>query len=279
MKDVCNCLRFLPRVCYSGSIHDIESEQCSWSSILREHAKDPLLLRSLVFVLWILDCVHMALVMIAVYHYQVTNFENILILLKPHWSISSIPIVTTMTTGIIRGIFAYRLWKLGAGARTVPIIIIVASLFILGDATYFSAKEFFWPAWSSVSQYSWCLYAGFGCEIAVDSIITITQYQFMTRLQRGTTFRSTSSVVNLLVMYSINSCLLTGTCAVCTMITLVWYVPRYFHIYRLLLRIVKIVYQCPACQFERAQLPPEESHEDHPQNGRNAHRFWHRFII
>ncbi|OCH91939.1 hypothetical protein OBBRIDRAFT_727855, partial [Obba rivulosa] len=53
----------------------------------------------------------------------------------------------------------------------------------------------------------WSLYAGFSCEIVADGIITVFQYLILRRFRTG--IRSTDSVIQVLMIYTINTCLVT----------------------------------------------------------------------
>ncbi|OCH91922.1 hypothetical protein OBBRIDRAFT_487959 [Obba rivulosa] len=167
----------------------------------------------------ILDCLHAALITDAVYYYVVTNFGNIPSIVRPYWSLSAVPIVTTVITLIIRGIFAYRLWKLSGGGIVVPMAIIAGSLWIMGAATYFAIKISHVDSWFSAQRYSWSLYSGFGCETVVDVVITVSQCLYFRRLQNGLGFNSTNAVIHTLMVYSINTCVVTSLCGICCLIT------------------------------------------------------------
>ncbi|OCH87116.1 hypothetical protein OBBRIDRAFT_796535 [Obba rivulosa] len=183
----------------------------------RQHHKDPLSLRSLVFLLWILDAVHVGLITCGMYHYLITHFGNVFAAIKPYWSILTMIMVTNISNIIVRGIFAFRLWKLSGGAILVPITIGFLSLYIAGDAFYFAVRGLSMTSYFAFHQFSWSLYAGFSCEVIADSIITISQCLILQRFRTG--IRSTDSVIYVLITYSINTCLLTSVCAILCLMT------------------------------------------------------------
>ncbi|EMD31414.1 hypothetical protein CERSUDRAFT_127429 [Gelatoporia subvermispora B] len=159
----------------------------------RDHPKDHVLLRILVFFLWVLDCLHVVLLTNGVYFDLVTSFGNLVAVSKPHWSYSTLPLVTCIITLTVRGV-----WKMSKGMIVIPIAIAAGSLYVLGDATYFGVRELFVENWSDSHQFSWSLYAGFGCEIVVDVAITVLQYVYLRKFQSGASFGS------------INTCLVTS---------------------------------------------------------------------
>ncbi|EMD31607.1 hypothetical protein CERSUDRAFT_88950 [Gelatoporia subvermispora B] len=202
----------------------------------RQHHKDPLFLRSLVFFLWILDALHVGLITGGMYSYLITHFGDVIAIAKPSWSILTMIIVTVSTLRIsarfdvnsrpqnisniiVRGVFSYRLWKLSGRSKLVPIAIGILSLYTAGDAFYFAVRGLSVPSYFLFHQFSWSLYAGFGCEVVTDSIITVSQCLILWRFRTG--IESTDSVIYVLVTYSINTCLLTSICAMLCLITFV----------------------------------------------------------
>ncbi|OCH91938.1 hypothetical protein OBBRIDRAFT_833844 [Obba rivulosa] len=113
----------------------------------KEKNTDPIWLRSMVLVLWFLDGVHTTLLTSAVY-YDLSHFGDLLAIFKVYWSIPVMIIVTGVSNTIVRGIFAYRLWKLSNGGILVPAVIGVLSL-------YHTGKEIVEPSSTSLSSGFW----------------------------------------------------------------------------------------------------------------------------
>jgi len=181
--------------------------------------RDTKILKGLVFLLWILDALHAALLTWSMYYYLVTNFGNLLAIVKPYWTVAAVIILTNVTNLIVRCVFAHRLWKLSGGAVLVPLIIGALSLYICGEAFYFVAKGLSVPTYFMTRPYSWSLYAAFGSEILADSMITVLQYLYLRRFRTETGFKSTDTVVQILMIYSINTCLVTSICGILCLIT------------------------------------------------------------
>ncbi|KAJ7587513.1 hypothetical protein C8J56DRAFT_1081803 [Mycena floridula] len=78
-------------------------------------------LKSLAVFVGLLDFAHLALVSHTVYHYTVVNFNNPAALGDVVWSSVIEAIPTAITTFIVQGFYAYRIWNLGNkiwGAKT-----------------------------------------------------------------------------------------------------------------------------------------------------------------
>ncbi|KAI0641623.1 hypothetical protein C8Q79DRAFT_281903 [Trametes meyenii] len=178
----------------------------------RRNQRDPTLLKSSVFVLWILDSIHAGLITGAMYWYCITNFTNLLAVQRPIWPIPTMIIVSNLSNSIVRGIFGYRLWKLSKHSFILPGVIAVFSVFIVVDALYFAIKLYHKKLYSDINQFSWSLYLGLSVEATVDLIVAIAQCLLLRSFETG--IRRTDSVIRVLITYSINTGLLTSLCAI-----------------------------------------------------------------
>ncbi|OCH91936.1 hypothetical protein OBBRIDRAFT_825042 [Obba rivulosa] len=186
----------------------------------RRKSQDPFAMRCLVFLIWILDCFHVTLVTLGIYSYLVTHFDDIVVASKPNWSFSMLPATTTISMVVIRSVFVYRLWKLSNKSVFMPIVVAALSLFSTGDSIYLSVKLLSIPSWLALRQYSWCMYGGLGAQILAEVIIMTSQYTYLRRFRCfNSTFTSTSSVIQTIMTYSINTCLIVCLCAVMCLVT------------------------------------------------------------
>ncbi|EMD31397.1 hypothetical protein CERSUDRAFT_100423 [Gelatoporia subvermispora B] len=202
---------------FSAALFGVTSVQ-SWI-FFKNNRQDGPVLRSLIFFLWFLDALHAALLTWSMYHYLVTDFGNLLAVIRPFWTIAAVIVLTNTTNMFVRGIFAWRLWKLSGGVILVPVVIGLLSLYICGEAFYFVAKGLSVPTYFQMRPYSWSLYTAFAAEIVADGMITVLQYLYLRRYRTGMRYKSTDSVVQLLMMYSINTCLVTSMCGILCLIT------------------------------------------------------------
>ncbi|KAI0929141.1 hypothetical protein AcV5_006483 [Taiwanofungus camphoratus] len=89
---------------------------------------DPLALKSLVFILWLLDSVHLAFITHTVYTYTITDFGDPLAITKPIWSVIAQVLVTCLSDMLIRGFFCHWVWKLSFRSRFIVAPIAASSL-------------------------------------------------------------------------------------------------------------------------------------------------------
>ncbi|KAF8629964.1 hypothetical protein AX17_005530 [Amanita inopinata Kibby_2008] len=166
------------------------------------------------------DTVQLVLVTHALYYYMVSNYDNPIILLYPNWSILS-QVFATATSGIIvRGVFAWRVWLSElwsyvpkASSLLCPtvtrhnkiLIIIIAlatvSTFVCGVA--FAASGFFIGTFVNLMHISHFLYTALASSVAADTLIAASLCVSLSKSRTG--FKTTDSLVNVLMLYAINS--------------------------------------------------------------------------
>ncbi|KAM5537064.1 hypothetical protein V8D89_009210 [Ganoderma adspersum] len=183
----------------------------------KRNGSDPVYLQALIFLLWILDSLHLALIVHAVYFYAVTNFSKILNLLIPTWSILSQIIVTGVSDLAVRGVFCHRVWKLSEQNYFLTIAITISSLTVFSGSIAFAAKGFGLSSFTQLSEISDILYLSLGSGVVADVLIAGSMCVLLARRRTG--FSRTDSVVRVLMMYSINTGALTSLCALLTLLT------------------------------------------------------------
>ncbi|OBZ73066.1 hypothetical protein A0H81_07242 [Grifola frondosa] len=186
----------------------------------RQHYNDPLSLRSLIIVLWICDSIHTALVTHVMYFYLVTNFTNVAAVAKPIWSITAMIMVSNISNSICDRISAMEIGRPFAHSSCrywFTVVFNPTMMIKIGDGFYFAVECLKIPSYVNIRAFSWSLYVGFSAEVVVDGIITVSQCLLLRRFRTG--FRSTDSMVHVLMAYSINTGLLTSLCAIACLIT------------------------------------------------------------
>ncbi|KAI0701759.1 hypothetical protein C8Q76DRAFT_240747 [Earliella scabrosa] len=178
---------------------------------------DPLYLKCLVFLLWVLDSLHLALITHAVYFYTVINFTNIIQLTIPTWSILSQIVVTGVSDLAVRGVFCHRVWKLSNRNWPLLIAIIISSLVVFGGGMAFAVKGFRIPNFEALSEISDILYISLGSGVFADVLIAASLCFLLAKRRTG--FARTDSTVRVLMLYSINTGGLTSLCALLCLLT------------------------------------------------------------
>ncbi|EED84197.1 predicted protein [Postia placenta Mad-698-R] len=172
-----------------GRLYGITSLQAFF--YYKQHPRDPPLIRWLVCGLWCLDSLHMALIEYAAYYYMVLNFADPFDIVKPIWSVMVMIIVSNLQPPAME--MEWKGHHLALDHSRTGRIVLVDH------------------------RRRWSLYVGFGLEVVVDGIITVSQCLVLRRFRTG--IRSTDSIISVLMVYSINTGMLTSLCAIVCLIT------------------------------------------------------------
>ncbi|GJE98226.1 hypothetical protein PsYK624_144510 [Phanerochaete sordida] len=181
------------------------------------HFNDGVVLRSLVSFLWVLDSLHLALICHTIYFYAVTNFANPLAMLDVTKTIMAHVIVTGISDVTVRGIFAYRVWLVSQGKRLLLIAIIVPSLLCFACSIAFPIRGLQIGTYAGFAHISWILYTAFITGVIADTTIALSLCYFLAKRRTGV--RRTDSIVRILMIYSVNTGVLTSLCAICVLVT------------------------------------------------------------
>ncbi|KAG9225088.1 hypothetical protein CCMSSC00406_0008748 [Pleurotus cornucopiae] len=221
----------------------------------RSSENDRRTFKALILFLWILDTLHLALVTHALYFYMITNFANPEAVVVPSWSILAQVYVTCISDLIVRGVFARRVWLLSGKKYFLVILIAVFSLLtaIVGFGKSSNMNELQleltnWPALTPVfaskafelgsflafQSISWMMYTALSSGVASDVVIAVSLVTALLRSRTG--FKRADSLVNTLMLYTINTglfttfvpvseslCILTCIASLCTGLCFITY--------------------------------------------------------
>ncbi|KII84002.1 hypothetical protein PLICRDRAFT_435591 [Plicaturopsis crispa FD-325 SS-3] len=181
------------------------------------HARDRAWLRSLIAVLWVLDTFDSCLHAHILYHYLVSNFLDPLAMAVPVWSVIIHVFMTSLQDFIIRLLFARRVlrlsnrnWLLTSGIFAVSLLDLVCGIAITGRA--FKVASF-----AELNTMSWLFYLNFAAGTTADAYVASSLCYYLHKSRTG--FPRTESLINVLMMYTINTGLLTAIDASLGMIT------------------------------------------------------------
>ncbi|KDQ53886.1 hypothetical protein JAAARDRAFT_196997 [Jaapia argillacea MUCL 33604] len=167
--------------------------------------------------LWALDGLHLAFITHSMYYYMVTSFSNFLAITVPTWSILAHVLVTSISDLIVRGVFAKRVWRLSGGNWYLTTAIAATTVFVFGGGMAYGIKAFSIHTYHDLDQIAWLMYATLASGVVADALIAVSLCILLNRNRTG--FKKTDSVVSLLMMYTINTGLLTSLCAISTFVT------------------------------------------------------------
>ncbi|THG97603.1 hypothetical protein EW026_g4439 [Hermanssonia centrifuga] len=174
---------------------------------------DGKVLKGLVFALWVLDGLHLALITHAIYICAIADFGNYAALLQAHILTGSISDL------IVRSIFVYRIWRLG-GSRfnfiLTPAIVSLSLLPIPGSIVII-VECVLNDTFAQMSRFAWAFYIAVAGALVADVIFSSTLCVMLAKRRTG--IKWTDSIVHTLMLYSISTCAFTTFCEGAVIIT------------------------------------------------------------
>ncbi|KAF8963151.1 hypothetical protein BDZ97DRAFT_1051936 [Flammula alnicola] len=215
---------------------------------------DHISFRVLIYALWVLDTFHLALVTHALYFYLIKSYSNPLALLSPNWSIISQVFVTCVSDLVVRAIYGRRVWMISHNIF-VSVLVSITSAAAFGEpfkivtmlclTNYVSRRRncfrspgvsirmqsslqpprvknfllysFLEKTFANFSHISYLIYIALGSAVAADILIATSLCISLSRSRTG--FKKTDSMVTALMLYAINSSVLTTVCSAACFIT------------------------------------------------------------
>ncbi|KLO11554.1 hypothetical protein SCHPADRAFT_464941 [Schizopora paradoxa] len=218
------------------------------------YPKDPRWTKNIVSSLWIMDTFHICLVSHAIYYYLVINYDNPASLQAGIWSLYLSIGVNVTIAFVTQCFFTHRLHQLSGGKWwiTGPIFITVIAHFCFGigisrpTLNPFDPNQIQLPLpletmielyqkedFNNLSQITYIAALPFAVlAVLSDVLITVALCVLLHNSRTG--FRSTNSMLNLIIVYAINRCLLTSIIAIIEMVMFVtaqetlWYLAADF---------------------------------------------------
>ncbi|KAJ8469591.1 hypothetical protein ONZ51_g8892 [Trametes cubensis] len=195
---------FLGLMLYGLTLH----QSYRYYRLFREDIK---LIKTIVFSTVVLETIHIVLCMHICYYYLVTNYFNPLALLDGVWSIRILPISTALVILLSEGFFVRRVYLIGARYRPVVLVIVISKA-----SWSASVEAFIRPTFADFDNVAWMTSAAFGAAVVIDLLLTGTLIITLHKSRTG--FKRTDSLIDVLIIYTINTGLLTGIFSVLSLI-------------------------------------------------------------
>ncbi|KDR79684.1 hypothetical protein GALMADRAFT_154478 [Galerina marginata CBS 339.88] len=201
--------------------------------------QDPTFLKTVICFLWsvvisemdvsdyfcfrVIDTLHLAFIAHALYFYLITNYGNPTALEFPTWTILSQIYLTICSDSTVRIIYARRVWIFSRSLMAnIGIGLIILFPFVSGF-TYCTLTFTEDTSFISAIRISYLLYISFGSAVLADLIIATALCVSLYRSRTGS--KRTDPLLTVLMLYAINSTVLTTVCQLACFITnIIW--PR-----------------------------------------------------
>jgi len=181
--------------------------------------EDRVALRMFVAALWLLDALDFALNSHTIYYYLVTNYTNPLTLGgKVPWSLSSHVLITSVVDFMIRGMFARKIFHLSHKNYLLTGGLLATSSLDLVVGTIITVKAFALSSIQNLAPLHNLFYVNFAAGTGSDIYVASVLCYYLAKSRTGFNTR-TDSIITILMLYTINTGLLTAIDAAMGLIT------------------------------------------------------------
>ncbi|KAI0788185.1 hypothetical protein C8Q74DRAFT_663480 [Fomes fomentarius] len=175
----------------------------------RLYPTDPRLLKLMVLVLWGLDTFHTVLSLHVCYFYLISNYLNPERLLSGVWSMRLTVITTGAVIALTHIFFARRIFLIGN--RNIYLMIVIGLLLLTetGFCLAATVETFIAITFEAYTEhFKWIIPCSLGTAVVIDAVTTSTLTYYLHQCRTG--FKRTDSLIDILMVYTINTGLLTG---------------------------------------------------------------------
>lgn len=171
----------------------------------------------LVAFLWVLEALHTALTSHFFYIYAISNWGNVLVLLKkPIWSLVLQVGLGAFVGTIVKGCFAMRVWRFSKHNIWITSFIIISTLIQLGFSLWFTIRGFRLTTLTDIYSIFGVATVALSLGPFTDILTAFTLCYYLRQLK--STYSRSNSLVNHLMLYAINTGIITSTFSVACLI-------------------------------------------------------------
>ncbi|KAM5544712.1 hypothetical protein V8D89_001610 [Ganoderma adspersum] len=206
-------------------------------------------IRSVVFGMILADIVHSIQCAHVCYYYLVQNYSRPVALLSGIWTINLLPISSAVIIMLAQSFYARRVYLTNKRLAWLVVFIVVLMVTELGFTiggcssrfpisvfvhttrtrrTAAGVETYLSGTFQNWLHYVWVDSVALGVAIGVDLILTFTAIGTLWSNRTG--FKNTDNVLNVLIVWTLNTCLLTSMLTVMTMICSILWPENFIYI-------------------------------------------------
>ncbi|KAG1778172.1 hypothetical protein EV702DRAFT_1097868 [Suillus placidus] len=177
--------------------------------------------------LWILDALHLALIVHCIYHYLVANYANFGALTEIVWSFKLHVLVNVLIVPTVHFSYVHRIWIFSKGrTRVLPVIAFVMLVVLCsGVAIPVVWATYKCHSFADLIGIEWWTYAVVGSATFADIVIASSLCYLLATSRTG--FSRTDSFLTKLVSYTISTGSLTSLCSIMVIIAVGFHLLYY----------------------------------------------------
>ncbi|KAH9858596.1 hypothetical protein C2E23DRAFT_9665 [Lenzites betulinus] len=176
-------------------------------------------LKLLVTAVWASDTVHQGLISYSLYYYLITQYGNPIALTEMSNSIIIEVFFNSFIGLFVQSFFTARIWTL-SGKK--PLVVVPVILLVLGEFVVtmtYAIKALFMKTFLDLARYKGLTITVNALAAAGDVVIAIILCTILNNSRTG--FSKSNKLINKLIIFAVNTGLLTSICASLTFITVV----------------------------------------------------------
>lgn len=204
-------------VVVSGVLHGL----CLMQAFIyfTSYQKDPWYIRWMVIVTCTFDAIHLSFITHSLYHYLVTGYHDELELQKIVWTIIMEALLTGVNGGLVQTFYTYRVWKLSKRNHFLSGFILFLIFATTGSGTAWVVLGMQAKTYRELLKINPLTITINALSTAVDILIAASLCFFLHTSRTG--FKRSDSIITRLMVFVVNTGMLTTICAVSSLIALV----------------------------------------------------------
>ncbi|KAF8879136.1 hypothetical protein BD779DRAFT_1163234 [Infundibulicybe gibba] len=175
-------------------------------------------IKTIVPIILFFDTVHLCLVSHTMYHYLVSNYDQPASLEIIVWSIVLESLFTGATAVLVQGFYAMRVWRMSHGSRFLTGLIIVLVLSNAGCSIAWVTLALGCQTFTKLLVISPLTITINAFTVVIDVLIAGTLCVLLYRARTG--FKKSDSIINRLMIFVVNTGVLTSCCAIASLFSL-----------------------------------------------------------
>ncbi|KAG2360641.1 hypothetical protein BDR07DRAFT_1411934 [Suillus spraguei] len=184
----------------------------------RRFLQDKAAYKTLVALIWFISFVDQTFIGHAVYFYTITNYLNPIQLTtgKPQWTLILQTTLGAVVGAIVKTCFTLRVWRFSCRNRWLAGFLFLMVFAQLGTATTFAVKCFELPSFAHIIDLRSLGSVSLSIGVVTDMSIAVALCFYLQKIRSSCS--TADSVINKLIIYAVNTGILTSTVSLSTLI-------------------------------------------------------------
>ncbi|KAI0631796.1 hypothetical protein C8Q77DRAFT_1128873 [Trametes polyzona] len=187
----------------------------------RIYRKDKVLVKVMVHAMIMIETIHTAACMHICYHYLVSNYFNPLSLLHCTRTLDMIPILTGLLILVSQSFFSWRVYTLRPKSSPLVAVAVILSIVSFGFMTAATVEATHVASFQRYESHTWLTSVALSAAVVSDAITVSVLTAVLTKRRTG--IKQTDQILQRLILYAVNTGLLTGIFNILALVfALVW---------------------------------------------------------